>query len=64
MCLRLAEFLRDSLTLGSESGLRSGREAALAEQYLAVEQVRFGTRLQFATSIRSGRRPDAGAAAC
>ena len=51
MCLRLAEFLRDSLTLGSEGRITLGREAALAEQYLAVEQVRFGTRLQFATSI-------------
>jgi len=51
MCLRLAEFLRDSLTLGSEERITLGREAALAEQYLAVEQVRFGTRLQFTTSI-------------
>jgi two-component system sensor histidine kinase AlgZ len=51
MCLRLAEFLRDSLTLGSETRIALGREAALAEQYLSVEQVRFGARLQFTTSI-------------
>jgi sensor histidine kinase YesM len=51
MCLRLAEFLRDSLTLGSEARIPLGREAALAEQYLSVEQVRFGARLHFTTSI-------------
>ena len=51
MCLRLAEFLRDSLTLGSEARISLGREAALAEQYLSVEQVRFGSRLQFTTTI-------------
>ena len=45
MCLRLAEFLRDSLTLGSETRIALGREAALASQYLTVEQVRFGPRL-------------------
>ena len=33
MCLRLAEFLRDSLTLGSEARIPLGREVALAEQY-------------------------------
>jgi sensor histidine kinase YesM len=51
MCLRLAEFLRDSMTLGAESRIPLGREAALAEQYLSVEQVRFGARLQFTTTI-------------
>ena len=51
MCLRLAEFLRDSLTLGGETRIPLGREGALAEQYLSVEQVRFGSRLQFTTSI-------------
>ena len=51
MCLRLAEFLRDSLTLGSEARITLGREAALAEQYLSVEQVRFGARLSVAIDI-------------
>jgi signal transduction histidine kinase len=45
MCLRLAEFLRDSLTLGSEPRIPLAREAALAEQYLSIERVRFGARL-------------------
>lgn len=51
MCLRLAEFLRDSLTLGGESRITIGREVALAEQYLGVERVRFGDRLTVATRI-------------
>jgi two-component system sensor histidine kinase AlgZ len=51
MCLRLAEFLRDSLTLGGETRISLGREAALASQYLTVEQVRFGARLTVAMSI-------------
>ncbi len=51
MCLRLAEFLRDSLTLGEEPRITLGREVALAEQYLAVERVRFGSRLSCSTGI-------------
>ena len=51
MCLRLAEFLRDSLTLGSEPKIPFGREAALAEQYLSVERVRFGARLGVAAHV-------------
>jgi len=51
MCLRLAEFLRDSLTLGGEQRITLGREVGLAEQYLSVERVRFGPRLQVTTVI-------------
>jgi two-component system, LytTR family, sensor histidine kinase AlgZ len=51
MCLSLAEFLRDSLTLGGEASIPLGRETALAEQYLCVERVRFGPRLTFAASV-------------
>lgn len=51
MCLRLAEFLRDSLTLGSEPKIPFGREAELADQYLSVERVRFGARLRVATDV-------------
>jgi len=45
MCHRLAEFLRDSLTLGGEVRIPLSREVALVEQYLGVERVRFGPRL-------------------
>jgi signal transduction histidine kinase len=51
MCLRLAEFLRDSLTLGGEARISLGREAALADQYLGVERVRFGSRLAVSSAI-------------
>jgi two-component system LytT family response regulator len=51
MCLRLAEILSDSLTLGAESRITLGREVALADQYLGVERVRFGSRLQVASDI-------------
>jgi two-component system, LytTR family, sensor histidine kinase AlgZ len=57
MCLRLAEFLRDSLTLGAEDRIPLAREIALAEQYLSVERIRFGSRLQVHTDVT----PDAAA---
>jgi two-component system sensor histidine kinase AlgZ len=46
MCLRLADFLRDSLALGSSDRITVGRELALAGRFLEIEQVRFGSRLQ------------------
>jgi two-component system sensor histidine kinase AlgZ len=45
MCHLLAEFLRDSLTLGAAGRISLVREVALVEQYLRIEQVRFGARL-------------------
>jgi signal transduction histidine kinase len=51
MCQSLAEFLRDCLALGGSKRIALGREIALAEQYLRVEQVRFGRRLAIDTSI-------------
>jgi signal transduction histidine kinase len=53
MTLRLAEFLRDSLTLGSARWVSLEREIQLAGQYLSVEQVRFGARLQVETAIEA-----------
>jgi sensor histidine kinase YesM len=46
MCLLLAGFLRDSLTLGGESRIPLGRELDLVQRFLEVERVRFGERLQ------------------
>src|SRR5580765_5526913 len=57
MCLRLAEFLRDSLTLGGEQRITLGREVGLAEQYLSVERVRFGPRLLVTTVIAPDAAP-------
>jgi len=51
MCLKLAEFLRDSLTLGRETRITLAREVSLAEQYLGVERVRFGARLAVTASV-------------
>lgn len=46
MCLLLADFLRESLTLGSQTRITVTRELALARRFLEIEQVRFGPRLQ------------------
>ena len=54
MCLRLAEFLRDSLTLGGAAKIPFAREVALAEQYLGVERVRFGSRLAVELNVADG----------
>jgi signal transduction histidine kinase len=51
MCQMLGDFLRDSLTLGGEQRIPLAREVALAEQYLKVEQVRFGDRLSVRAAV-------------
>jgi hypothetical protein len=45
MCVLLADFLRDSLALGSERRIPLARELALAARFLEIERVRFGDRL-------------------
>jgi signal transduction histidine kinase len=45
MCRLLADFLRESLTLGGVARIPLGRETALAHRYLEIEHVRFGQRL-------------------
>lgn len=51
MCLLLGDFLRDSLTLGGAERISLGREVALATQYLRIEQVRFGRRLDVEVTV-------------
>ena len=46
MCLLLADFLRDTLSLGARDRIPLGSELSLAERFLAIEQVRFGDRLR------------------
>ncbi len=46
MCVLLADFLRATLGLGDRSAIPLAEELALVRSYLAVEKVRFGTRLQ------------------
>jgi two-component system, LytTR family, sensor histidine kinase AlgZ len=45
MCILLADFLRDTLRLGSNSRISFADEWSLAERFLAIEQVRLGSRL-------------------
>jgi hypothetical protein len=45
LCVRLGDFLRRSLTLGSRDTIPLAEELDLAEQLLAIEKVRFGDRL-------------------
>jgi LytS/YehU family sensor histidine kinase len=58
MCLLLADFLRETLRLGSNARIPLADELALAERFLAIEQVRLGPRLQVA------RETDPDAVAC
>jgi len=46
MCIRLSDFLRNSLRMGERTSIPFGEELALAGTYLDVEQVRFGKRLR------------------
>ncbi|MEP7351616.1 MAG: histidine kinase [Acidobacteriota bacterium] len=46
MCVRLSEFLRNTLGLGEREHVTWREELQLARNYLEVEQVRFGARLQ------------------
>ena len=45
MCLLLADFLRETLRLGSSARISFADEWSLAERFLAIEQVRLGSRL-------------------
>jgi hypothetical protein len=46
MCLFLGDFLRDTLRLGAHQRISPADEFALADQFLAIEQIRFGPRLR------------------
>ncbi|MEI9814027.1 MAG: histidine kinase [Acidobacteriota bacterium] len=45
MCVRLSEFLRNTLGLGERESISWKEELELARTYLEVERVRFGARL-------------------
>jgi hypothetical protein len=45
MCLLLADFLRETLRLGGNEQIPLSEELALADRFLAIEQVRLGARL-------------------
>ena len=58
MCLLLGEFLRNTLDVSTRQRIPLADELALAERFLSIEQVRFGSRLQIE------RRVDEDASAC
>jgi two-component system sensor histidine kinase AlgZ len=58
MCVLLGDFLRQTLSVSGHEGIRLADELALADRFLAIEQVRFGSRLQVE------RRVDAEASDC
>jgi two-component system sensor histidine kinase AlgZ len=45
MCLLLADFLRDTLRLGATERISLQEELSIVQRYLAIEQVRLGSRL-------------------
>jgi hypothetical protein len=58
LCVRLGDFLRRSLTLGTRERIPLGEELDLAETLLAIEGARFGRRLAHVV------RADGAARAC
>src|SRR5262245_22775475 len=58
MCILLADFLRNTLSVSGHESIRLADELALVDRFLDIEQVRFGTRLKVE------RRIDASAADC
>jgi LytS/YehU family sensor histidine kinase len=53
MCIELAEFFRESLRAGAQPRIALAAEAALVRRYLAIEQLRFGSRLNVTVSVAS-----------
>lgn len=51
MCVRLGEFLRNTLGLGERESIPWKEELELARTYLEVERVRFGARLQVEMNV-------------
>ena len=54
MLLRLAEFFRKTLKLGQQQFIPLSEEFQLAENFLSIEQVRFGSRLKFEKHVEDG----------
>ncbi|HTY38368.1 MAG TPA: histidine kinase [Bacteroidota bacterium] len=51
MTLRLADFLRKSLRLGSNEFIRLEEEISMSLSFLEIEQIRYGARLQIVQKI-------------
>ena len=51
MCQLLADFLRETVRLSAAGRIPIAQEVALAEHYLRVEEMRFGSRLRVRTEV-------------
>jgi two-component system, LytTR family, sensor histidine kinase AlgZ len=51
MCILLAEFLRMTLGLGERSSVTLSEELSLLRRFLAIEKVRFGSRLEMTEDV-------------
>ncbi|HUA83099.1 MAG TPA: sensor histidine kinase [Bryobacteraceae bacterium] len=51
MCIRLSDFLRNTLGLGERESISWREELQLARTYLDVEQVRYGARLRVEMNV-------------
>jgi two-component system sensor histidine kinase AlgZ len=51
MCILLAEFLRMTLGLGERASIPLSEELSLVHRFLAIEKVRFGSRLQMTEEV-------------
>jgi hypothetical protein len=56
MTVDLAEFFRQTLSLGERPRIRLGQELELVQHYLAIEQRRLGDRLRLAVDADDGCR--------
>jgi LytS/YehU family sensor histidine kinase len=54
MCIALADFLRATLGLGEKALIPLEEELSLIHSFLAVEKIRFGTRLQMEEQVDPG----------
>lgn len=57
MCILLAEFLRMTLGLGEKSAIPLSEELSLLHRFLAIEKVRFGSRLQMTEDVAEDCKP-------
>nr|WP_320131680.1 histidine kinase [uncultured Holophaga sp.] len=54
MCVLLSDFLRKSLKLGEQDAVSLAEEVDLVRNYLAIEQIRFGARLEVVLELDPG----------
>ena len=57
MCILLGDFLRGTLQVGSLDRIPLAQELALVDQFLQIEQVRFGERLRIERAVEAETLP-------